>query len=158
MILFLNHALDAMVFISKLWPFLLMFRAYVNHCPGILTMCRLTWIFHLFAGKNYHPLWNPAWRLAASFRNRNIVPFPSFSSSSDAQCIGKFALSLARPWLPDGKIWSLPFLGLCQGGGRGQSFQGMIRIFPHSNDFSRERMREWKNAAASIFVHMVQQV
>ena len=29
-----------------------------------------------------------------------------------------------QPRLPDGKIWSLPCLGLCQGGGRGGAIQG----------------------------------
>ena len=44
--------------------------------------------------------------------------------------------------LPDGKIWSLPFLGLRQGGGRGGAIQGSEGIkFCHLATLKRERKR-----------------
>ena len=38
--------------------------------------------------------------------------------------VGEAAVVLLLPWLPDGKIGSIPFLGLRQGGGHGGAIQG----------------------------------
>ena len=65
------------------------------------------------------------WSVCARWTNNCIIchykPFARLPFVSSLF----FPVSLfARARLPDGKIWSLPFLGLRQGGGRGDAIQG----------------------------------